>query len=156
MKTRFFTSRSSNLRNPRNARSIWTAAILGSVMVSVAAYAVPPGSAEEIRRRLEPFGTVCRAGESCGQATAVAAAGGPMSGQQVYDQFCSTCHRTGVGDAPILGNAEQWSARIAKGIDELMASTFNGLNAMPPRGTCMGCSDTELSEAVDYMVEQAQ
>jgi cytochrome c5 len=41
-------------------------------------------------------------------------------------------------------------------MDTLMASTLNGIGMMPPKGTCMNCSDEELQAAVDYMVETAQ
>jgi cytochrome c5 len=41
-------------------------------------------------------------------------------------------------------------------METLYASTFNGLNAMPARGTCMSCSDDELKAAVDWMVEQVE
>ena len=61
-----------------------------------------------------------------------------------------------MGGAPLLGNAEQWQPRVDKGMDALMASTLNGLNAMPAKGTCMNCSDDELNAAVTYMLEQVQ
>ena len=124
-------------------------------LVSVCIYALPPGTKDEISARLEPFGSVCRAGDDCGTAAAVASSG-PMSGQQVYEQFCFACHTTGVGGAPKLGEAADWADRSAKGMDELMASTLNGLNAMPAKGTCMNCSDEELGEAVTYMLDSSQ
>ena len=62
----------------------------------------------------------------------------------------------GVGGAPLLGDIAQWEPRIAKGMDVLMASTVNGINAMPAKGTCMNCSDDELNDAVAYMLEQVQ
>ncbi|MEM7000397.1 MAG: c-type cytochrome [Pseudomonadota bacterium] len=127
-----------------------------AIFVLVAAFgaqAVPPGTADEISARLAPFGSVCRSGEECGSATAAVAAG-PLSGEQVYSQFCFACHATGVGNAPILGDTAAWQPRVDKGMDTLMASTLNGLNAMPAKGTCMSCSDEELAEAVDYMLSQ--
>ena len=128
-------------------------ACLVSVGVWQSASAVPPGTDAEIESRIIPFGTVCRAGDDCGSASAVAATG-PLSGQQVYDQFCFACHATGVGDAPMLGDAEAWAPRVDKGMDVLMASTLNGINTMPAKGTCMSCSDEELNAAVTYMLEQ--
>lgn len=124
-----------------------------AVIAGVYTFAVPPGSSEEIAERIKPFGHVCRAGDDCGSATA-SASSGPLSGQAVYDQFCFACHAAGVGGAPLLGDAGQWQSRIDKGMDELMASTLNGLNAMPPKGTCMNCSDDELQAAVTYMLDQ--
>jgi len=126
---------------------------LVAVVVGVYTFAIPPGTTEEIAERIKPFGSVCRAGEDCGTAAA-AAASGPLSGQAVYDQFCFACHAAGVGGAPLLGDVAQWEPRIAKGMETLMVSTINGINAMPAKGTCMNCSDEELQAAVDYMLEQ--
>ncbi len=125
-----------------------------AVLCAIGVQAVPPGTDEEISARLEPFGTVCRAGDDCGAATASAGGGGTLSGQEVYDQFCFACHATGVGGAPLLGDADAWAARIDKGMDEMVNTTINGLNAMPPKGTCMNCSDAELGDAVTYMLDQ--
>lgn len=126
---------------------------LVAVFVGLYAYGLPPGTSEEIAERIKPFGSVCRAGEDCGAAVA-AASSEPLSGQAVYDQFCFACHAAGVGGAPMFGNAEQWQPRADKGIDELMKHTLNGFNAMPPRGTCMNCSEEELNGAVNYMLDQ--
>jgi cytochrome c5 len=122
---------------------------------TAAADVVPPGTEDEIRERLQPFGELCRAGEDCGQATA-AAASGPLSGEEVYNQFCFACHASGVGGAPMLGDADAWAPRIAKGSDTLWEHTLNGINAMPAKGTCMSCTDDELRSALDYMVESVQ
>ncbi|MEQ8691580.1 MAG: c-type cytochrome [Pseudomonadales bacterium] len=129
--------------------------VVMSLLLAMGLYAVPPGTDEEIAQRLQPFGSVCRVGDDCGVA-AVAANTGPLNGEQVYNQFCFACHATGVSDAPRLANAEDWGSRLDKSMDELMASTLNGLNAMPPKGTCMNCSDEELQLAVDYMLESVQ
>ena len=116
------------------------------------AQAVPPGTSDEIKERLTPFGQICRAGDECGAATA-AVATGPLSAQQVYDQFCFACHMTGASDAPKLGDTAAWAGRVDKGMDELMNSTLNGLNLMPAKGTCMSCSDDELQAAVQLMLD---
>ena len=129
--------------------------VLFTLTLPLVAEPVPPGSHDEIRSRLEPFGSVCRAGDDCG-ASVAAAGGEPLSGEAVYGQFCFACHATGVGGAPLFADAEAWAPRIAKGMDALMVSTLNGVGAMPPKGTCMNCSDTELQAAVEHMIGQAQ
>lgn len=133
---------------------------LVSVLGALTALAdlVPPGPDDEIRARLEPFGELCRQGEDCvvGPATAggeVGATAG-LSGEQVYNQFCGTCHNAGVAGAPVLGDPDAWAPRVAKGMDTLWDHTLNGFNAMPAKGTCMSCSEDELRAALDYMVEQ--
>ena len=125
-----------------------TAMIIG---LQTGADPVAPGSVDQIRERLQPFGELCRAGEGCGSSIA-SGPSGPMSGAQVYDKFCFACHSTGVSGAPKLGDADAWAERSAKGMDTLWDSTLNGLNLMPAKGTCMGCSDEELRAAIDHMM----
>jgi cytochrome c5 len=131
-----------------------TAVLLGSILLAPLSFgeAAPSGTEAQIRERLTPDGSVCRTGQDCGTAVA-AAATGPLSGQQVYEKFCFACHATGVSGAPTLGDAEQWAPRTAKGLDALMQSTLNGLNAMPAKGTCVTCSDDELKAAVQHMLD---
>jgi cytochrome c5 len=90
--------------------------------------------------------------------TAQASQQDPRSGEAVYQQFCSTCHKTGVANAPKFADKAAWEPRIAKGKDVLYQSAINGVagTAMTPKGSCMNCSDDELKAAVDYMVENAQ
>jgi cytochrome c5 len=132
--------------------------VLGVVLVALSAYAdpVPAGTDDEIRARLAPFGSLCQAGDECGAPGAAAVGGGQKSGEDVYNQFCFACHATGASDAPLFADSEAWASRLAKGMDTLLASTVNGLGMMPPKGTCMDCSDDELQAAVDYILEQAQ
>jgi cytochrome c5 len=131
-------------------------AVLTAVTVlSVQAEPVPPGTDDQIRERLQPFGKLCRAGEDCG-TTAAAASSGPRSGEEVYNQFCFACHAAGVSGAPKFGSLADWQPHIDKGMETLMSSTLNGFNAMPPKGTCMDCSEDELSAAVNYMIDNAK
>ncbi len=89
-----------------------------------------------------------------------AAASAPFAiaadGEAVFKKTCFACHDTGAAGAPKRGDATAWAPRIAKGIDALVMSVTNGLNAMPPRGTCATCSDDELRAAVEYLVAQAK
>ena len=117
---------------------------------------VPPGTVNEITERLKPFGEVCKEGQSCGQATAAAGGGTGLDGKGVYDKFCFACHATGVGGAPKLGDKAAWAPHVAKGVDELWKSVMNGLNAMPPKGTCMACSEDELRAAMNYQLDNAK
>jgi cytochrome c5 len=76
-------------------------------------------------------------------------------GQSTYNEACISCHNPGISGAPRLGDADAWQPRAAKGRQALVASTVNGLNAMPAKGMCWQCSDEQLAHAVDYMLEQA-
>lgn len=126
------------------------------VLVTVNAMAdrVPPGTEAEIRERLQPAGQLCKAGDDCGQASAAAAGGGAglgLSGEAVYNQFCFACHTAGIGGAPKPHDTQEWAPRLAQDPAVLWQHTLYGLNAMPPKGTCMGCSDDELHAATAFM-----
>ena len=129
-------------------------AIASTLLFALSANAVPPGSDDEIDARLQPFGTVNRSAVEAGMVATAPAA--PLSGAQVYDTYCATCHAMGIGGAPTFADTAAWAPRISKGMDVLMASTLNGINAMPAKGLCMSCSDDELNNAVTYMVDAAQ
>ena len=77
-----------------------------------------------------------------------------VDGQKIYQTSCQACHATGAAGAPKLGDKDAWAPRIAKGNDALLSSVKNGLKAMPPKGTCMSCSEDELRAAMEYMVGQ--
>ena len=85
-----------------------------------------------------------------------AAADAPKSGEEVYNTNCMACHASGAAGAPKVGDAAAWAPRIAAGKDTLLANAIKGLNAMPPMGLCMSCSEAELQGAIDYMVAQSQ
>ena len=125
--------------------------------VPVSAGSTSADALDDIRNRLAPFGNSCLEGdEVCGSAPVaspepVAAAAEPLSGQEVYDRFCFACHATGVAEAPLFQDAEQWAPRLEKGMDELVRTSFAGLGAMPPMGTCMNCSEEEMVSAIRYL-----
>lgn len=81
-----------------------------------------------------------------------------MTGDQVYNKSCVSCHGSGAAGAPKLGDAAAWKARVAKGISALYSSAVKGVpgTAMMAKGTCFACSDAELNAAVDYMVSKVK
>lgn len=87
--------------------------------------------------------------EAAGSATASA------DGEAIYNKACKVCHAAGIAGAPKLGDSAAWASRTAKGEDALYTSVMKGLNAMPPKGACMSCSEDELKSAVQYMLSQA-
>lgn len=134
-----------------------TSLLAALFVVLLSAFAGAQTLDDEIRERLTPAGSVCVFGEECAAGLAVAGgASGPRDGETIYNTFCMACHATGVSEAPILGNAEQWEARVAKGVDALYSSSINGLNVMPPRGTCVDCTDEEMQDAVDFILDALQ
>ncbi len=76
--------------------------------------------------------------------------------QATYQMFCFACHSTGLSGAPLPGDAEAWGPRMEKGRDEIVEIMNRGLNAMPPKGLCMTCTDDQLWELSQYMVTLEQ
>lgn len=123
-------------------------------------------SERAIEQRIDKIGEVCMEGEDCvgggaaasdGGASAPAqVASGPRDAETIYNTKCMACHATGAAGAPKTGDAAAWSARMEQGMDTVVQHAINGLNAMPPKGTCMDCSDEEIEATVKYMVEQSQ
>lgn len=104
---------------------------------------------------LKPVGGVNVGSAPAPSATPAAAAAGPRAGDEVYNAHCAACHGTGVAGAPKVGDGGAWGPRAAQGMDTLMTHATNGLNAMPPKGTCAACSADELKGAVEYMLSQS-
>jgi len=73
-----------------------------------------------------------------------------------YDKSCKVCHANGAAGAPKTGDAAAWEPRMAKGMDVLLASVNNGLNAMPPKGMCFDCTDAEYTALIEYMAAPAE
>ena len=69
----------------------------------------------------------------------------------ILNNTCNICHTAGVAGAPKLDDKEAWASRLEKGDEALLASVKNGLNAMPPMGTCMDCTDEDLATLIGLM-----
>ncbi len=103
--------------------------------------------------RIVPIGQV-HVGEAPAVVEPVAAA--PKSAEEIYNTVCMACHATGVLEAPILGDNAAWAPRVEKGMDVLMGSLLNGLNAMPARGGNASLSDDELKATLEYMLSKLE
>ena len=133
-------------------RQSWIAAVgVLAVAGAIQAFAVTEQE-QQIIDRIKPVGEVCIQGKGNCAAPVAAAATGPRSGEQVYGAACVACHGTGAAGAPKLGVAADWAPRIAQGEETLVSNAINGIRGMPPKGTCMTCSDEEIKLAVEYMV----
>ncbi|WP_461482525.1 c-type cytochrome [Porticoccus sp.] len=104
--------------------------------------------------RLAPAGEVVL--EKDVAAAPVAAASGPRSGEEIYNTKCTACHGTGAAGAPKLGSADDWSSRVAQGMETLYSNALNGIRGMPAKGLCMDCSADEIHAAADYMVDNSK
>ncbi|MET1218538.1 MAG: c-type cytochrome [Glaciecola sp.] len=105
---------------------------------------------EEIKDRIMPVGSV----KVAGAVAASAAAAGPKTGKDIYNQACSACHAAGVLGAPKTQDAADWKPRLdAKGFDTVWQNAIKGINAMPPMGTCGTCTEDDIKIAIEYMIE---
>ncbi len=110
------------------------------------------------------FGVFCAslALAACSEPSAPDAAGTASAveahpGERTYNLYCVSCHGAGIAGAPALGDVEAWAPRIAKGQELLLQTTIEGiLPQMPARGLCSDCTDEQLAEVVDYMVQKSQ
>jgi cytochrome c5 len=73
-----------------------------------------------------------------------------------YNKSCAVCHATGAANAPKTHDVEAWKPRLEKGMDTLVQSVSNGLNAMPPKGMCFDCSDDEYKALITFMASPAE
>ena len=75
----------------------------------------------------------------------------PAQAPAKYQTACFACHSTGAAGAPKTGDAAAWAPRLEKGMEALLQSIKNGLNAMPPTGLCPDCTDDEYKALIEYM-----
>ena len=73
--------------------------------------------------------------------------------EAVYARACGVCHGGQIPNAPQRGDKAAWEPRLAKGMDALVRSVTNGLNAMPPGGLCTDCSAEDYQAVIKLMTE---
>jgi cytochrome c5 len=82
---------------------------------------------------------------------------GGMTGAELYNSVCASCHTTGGSGAPILGDKAEWAKRMnVGGINHLYSVAINGIGSMPPKGTCVTCTNAEIDSAVDYIIQTTE
>ena len=83
-----------------------------------------------------------------------------MTGPQVFNAACIACHGNGIGGAPTLADAANWAPRIEQGLDTLRLHAIEGYTGsagyMPPKGARLDLSDSEIHNAIDYMLGEIQ
>lgn len=109
----------------------------------------------------EPEASVLARIKPVGEVTLASAAGAraSMSGEQVFQAVCKTCHEAGIAGAPKAGDKAAWAASIKKGYETLVQHALNGFQEpgkmMPPRGGNPDLSDVEVERAVVYMANRS-
>jgi cytochrome c551/c552/cytochrome c5 len=114
----------------------------------------PPGSAEadsQLLSRIKPFGEVTIADASSPK--------GNLSGEQVYQSVCKTCHEPGIAGAPKVADKAAWAVPIKRGYETLVQHAITGFQeggkVMPPKGGNPDLADIEVQRAVVYMTNRS-
>jgi cytochrome c5 len=111
-----------------------------------------PDTADEseagVLRRIKPVGEVTLA--------EAAAPKGNMTGEQVYQTVCKTCHDAGIAAAPKFGDKAAWAPRLKQGAETLYAHALKGTDkGMPPKGGNAELTDEEVQRAVVFMANHS-
>ena len=81
--------------------------------------------------------------------------GDPAAGEKIFKQFCTSCHGNPPTidiNAPRICDKKMWQLRQKMGMPALMKITTMGVGAMPARGGCFECSDDQLRETIQYIL----
>ncbi len=121
-------------------------------LVSQLVTGVKPSGREEaetgVLNRIKPVGALTLVDTGAPQGT--------LSGEQVYQTVCKTCHEPGLIGAPKMGDRAAWAPRIKKGVDALFASALKGTSkGMPPKGGDQNLTDVEVQLGVVYMANHS-
>ena len=139
-------------------KSISIAAICGMAVVFLLDASANHNSPESLEARVAAVGTLNIGDAAMESGSSESAA--PEDGETVYSTTCATCHGSGVAGAPILGEMEDWEDRMEAGFDTLADHAIQGYTGqsgvMPARGGNTALSDSAVTAAVQYMVDQVQ
>ncbi|HVV68504.1 MAG TPA: c-type cytochrome [Gammaproteobacteria bacterium] len=81
---------------------------------------------------------------------------GAKAGEAIYQKYCAGCHMSGGGGAPKFGDSSQWAPFLAAGMDKVYTNAIHGVGGMPPKGNCDSCTDDQVKNAVDYIVNNSK
>lgn len=89
-----------------------------------------------------------------------AAEAAEAAGEKIYGQYCSLCHKSGMGGAPVVGEVSDWQGRAAAGMVTLKKRAIDGYTGrygfMPPKGGFTHLTDQEIEAVVEYMMDSSQ
>jgi cytochrome c5 len=87
--------------------------------------------------------------ERAAYAEAMQPADAPLA--EKYSRSCRACHTNPDSGAPLAGDVDAWSARLAQGDAVLIGRVHAGYKAMPASGQCFDCSNDELKRLIAFM-----
>ena len=77
-------------------------------------------------------------------------------GGSTYRMVCSSCHGSGIFDAPTLKDKAGWKPRLAKGMESLYAPVTNGNCKKFVLDLRKDLNEESIKAAIDYMVAQVR
>lgn len=78
----------------------------------------------------------------------------PVNNQLLYQLVCSGCHNQGGYNAPRLGHPGEWAAVLQREREQVYRRVLEGIGDMPAKGMCYQCSEKQLNDLVDYVLDQ--
>ncbi len=85
---------------------------------------------------------------------------GPANGEAVYQTTCVACHSSGIAGSPVVGDVDDWTARLEQGFETLVTHAIEGYTGstgfMPAKGGNPSLSDEAVTAAVQFMVDQSR
>lgn len=82
----------------------------------------------------------------------------PQAGKKIFKEFCSSCHGAPPlidVHAPLIQDKKAWDINQKLGMKTLLNITIHGSGAMPARGGCFECSDGQLRQAIQYILDSS-
>lgn len=123
----------------------------GSLLFAACGDIIESMDPNSIVGRIKPIGSVSIEGGGVVEET-IAVPTGPTDPKKIYTTYCTICHQTGIAGAPKTHSKEDWAPRIEMGMDVMLQTAIKGKGGMPPKGTCMQCSDEALKATIEYML----
>ncbi len=126
------------------------------IVFYVSAWGTEDFDRQQIIERIKPLGQVRLEDSADEQQRFPTKSAQEEAGRATYEKYCVMCHQNGLAGAPKFRVVIDWQARVAqKKLNGLITSAIEGVNAMPPNGSCMDCTEAELKEAIEYMLPKS-
>ena len=71
----------------------------------------------------------------------------------IYEKSCARCHDSGLIGAPMPKSVDFQKRLELRGPEGLYESLLKGRARMPKRGGCFSCTDIELRQALEKMLD---
>ncbi len=104
-------------------------------------------SDQAVRNRIKPYGVSLAVDPNVPKVE--------MTGEQVYNEVCTSCHGSGALQSPKFKDSAAWGKRLGQGYDTLLLHALKGIRQMPARGGEPDLTDMEVARAMVYMTNAA-